>query len=211
MGKTKRVGLYLRVSTDSQQTDMQESELRAYAEGRGWVIEKVYADQGFSGARNSRPALDALWADCRKRRLDICMVWALDRLSRSLKDLIEALDEFRRLGIDFVCLKQELDTSTSGGRLLFHVVASVCEFERDLLRARVTAGMAEARRKGKHIGRPALRKFSQDEVMQICTSREKQRTSIRHLAIEHGTTQWMVRKILDGAYGNGESQKHFLP
>jgi resolvase-like protein len=125
MGKTKRVGLYVRVSTDSQQTDMQESELRSYAEAKGWVVEKVYADQGFSGAKNSRPALDALWVDCRKRRLDICMVWALDRLSRSLKDLIEALDEFRRLGIDFVCLKQELDTSTSGGRLLFHVVASL--------------------------------------------------------------------------------------
>jgi type I restriction enzyme M protein len=75
----------------------QESELRAYAEARGWTIEKIYSDQGCSGANSNRPALDALWVDCRKRKIDICMVWALDRLSRSLKDLIEALDEFRRL------------------------------------------------------------------------------------------------------------------
>src|SRR5258708_6389476 len=142
MQKARRAGLYVRVSTDSQQTDMQEEELRSYAQARGWLVHKVYADRGISGAKNSRPALDEMWADCRKRRIDLCIVWALDRLSRSLKELIGALEKFRQLGVDFACLKQDLDTSTSGGRLLFHVIASVCEFERDLIRERTVAGMA---------------------------------------------------------------------
>jgi DNA invertase Pin-like site-specific DNA recombinase len=136
------------------------------------------------------------------------MVWALDRLSRSLKELIGALDEFRQLGVDFVCLKQDLDTSTSGGRLLFHVIASVCEFERDLLRSRVAAGMAEARRKGKHIGRPPLRRFSEDEIVQIREARKKQRASVRRLAVLHSTTQWMVKQILEGRNANARVSKN---
>jgi DNA invertase Pin-like site-specific DNA recombinase len=196
MQKAKRCGLYVRVSTDLQQTDMQESELRAYAESRGWAIYKIYADKGFSGAKPSRPALDEMWADCRKRRIDVVAVWALDRLSRSLKELIGALEQFRQLGIDFVCLKQDLDTSTSAGRLLFHVIASVCEFERDLVRDRTVAGMAEARRRGKHIGRPSLRKFNDGEEREIAASRQNNGTSIRQLAIRFGTTQWMVQRIL---------------
>jgi DNA invertase Pin-like site-specific DNA recombinase len=205
MGKIKRAGVYVRVSTATQETDMQETELRAYAEARGWMIHKVYADQGISGAKSNRPALDEMWADCRRRKIDICMVWALDRLSRSLKDLIGALEEFRRLGVDFVCLKQNLDTESSGGRLLFHIVASVAEFERDLLRARVSAGMAEARRKGKHIGRPALRKFSERDVALLRSLRETGQLSVRQLAIQHGTTQWMVKKLL-GAPQTGEQK-----
>jgi DNA invertase Pin-like site-specific DNA recombinase len=198
MGKAKRVGLYLRVSTDSQQTDMQQSELRAYAEARGWTIEKIYSDQGCSGANSNRPALDALWVDCKKRKIDICMVWALDRLSRSLKDLIEALDEFRRLGIDFVCLRQDLDTSTSGGRLLFHVVASVCEFERDLLRARVTAGLAEARRKGKRLGRPPIRELTAPEINRVKADRATGKFTLRALAAKYGTSVWAMQQATSG-------------
>jgi DNA invertase Pin-like site-specific DNA recombinase len=196
MQKARRAGLYVRVSTDSQQTDMQESELRRYAQARGWVVQKIYADRGISGAKNSRPALDEMWADCRKRRIDLCIVWSLDRLSRSLKELIGALEKFRQLGVDFACLKQDLDTSTSGGRLLFHVIASVCEFERDLIRERTVAGMAEARRKGKHIGRPPLKKFDDAEEREIRTVWRNDGISIRRLALRFGTTQWMIRKML---------------
>jgi DNA invertase Pin-like site-specific DNA recombinase len=197
MNKTKRCGLYVRCSTESQQTDMQEVELREFAEARGWTIHKVYVDRGISGAKTSRPALNEMWADCRKRRIDICVVWALDRLSRSLKELIGALEQFRQLGVDFACLKQDLDTSTSGGRLLFHVIASVCEFERDLIRERTVAGMAEARRKGKHIGRPPLRKLGDAEEKEIATGHWQDGISVRRLALQFGTTQWMVRKILE--------------
>ncbi len=208
MQKSKRVGIYVRVSTDLQQVDMQESELRAYAESRGWTVYKVYADRGVSGMRNNRPKLDEMWADCRKRKIDICMVWALDRLSRSLKDLIGALDQFRQLGVDFVCLKQDLDTSTSAGRLLFHVIGSVCEFERDLLSSRVTAGMIEAKRRGIHVGRPPLRKFSEEEIAQIREERAKQHVSIRRLASLHGTTQWMAKKIAEGQTASASISKN---
>jgi len=85
------------------------------------VVQEIYEDHGISGKRGSRPGLDAMWADCRKGKVDVCLVWALDRLARSLKHLIEALDEFGRLGVDFVCLKQDIDTTNAASRLLFHI------------------------------------------------------------------------------------------
>jgi DNA invertase Pin-like site-specific DNA recombinase len=142
-----------------------------------------------------------MWADCRKRTLDVCLVWALDRLARSLKQLIEALDEFGRLGVDFVCLKQDIDTTNAASRLLFHIVGAVAEFEAGLIRERTVAGMAEARRKGKHIGRPPLKKFGELEELEIKTARQKDHASVRQLAIRFGTTQWMVKKILGNQYG----------
>jgi DNA invertase Pin-like site-specific DNA recombinase len=87
MPKTKRVGIYARCSTQEQSTESQVTALKEFAAARGWTVAKVYVDNGISGARNSRPALDEMWADCRKRRIDLCVVWALDRLSRSLKEL----------------------------------------------------------------------------------------------------------------------------
>src|SRR5580692_4505938 len=99
----KRVGVYVRVSTaDKQSTAMQESELKAFAGKRRWVIHRIYSDQGESGAKSHRPALDEMWADCRKRKIDIVLVWSLDRLARSLKQLIEGLEELGQLGIDLV-------------------------------------------------------------------------------------------------------------
>jgi DNA invertase Pin-like site-specific DNA recombinase len=138
-----------------------------------------------------------MWADCRRRKIDLVLVVALDRLARSLKQLIEALDEFGRLGIDFVCLKQDIDSTNSASRLLFHIVGAVAEFERDLIRERTIAGMAEARRKGVHIGRPALRKFVDADEREIRTLRRRDRVSVRQLAIRFGTTQWMVKRILE--------------
>jgi DNA invertase Pin-like site-specific DNA recombinase len=197
MEKTKRCGIYTRCSTDEQSTDGQVAALKEFAAARGWVVQEVYEDRGVSGAKRRRPGLDAMWADCRKRKIDICLVWALDRLARSLKQLIEALDEFGRLGVDFVCLKQDIDSTNAASRLLFHIVGAVAEFERDLVRSRTVAGMEAARRKGKHIGRPPLRKFIDTELNEIRTARRKDRASVRRLSIRFGTTQWMIRKILD--------------
>lgn len=209
MERKKRCGIYARCSTQEQSTEAQVIALREFAAARGWVVERIYQDQGISGGKAKRPGLDAMWADCRKRKIDICLVFALDRLARSLKQLIESLDEFGRLNIDFVCLKQDIDTTSAASRLLFHIVGSVAEFERDLIRGRTVAGMAAARLRGKHIGRPPLRTFSKDEEVEIRASRQKERTSVRQLAIRYGTTQWMVRRIL--AVQNLGSQNRSLP
>jgi DNA invertase Pin-like site-specific DNA recombinase len=196
MAKTKRVGIYARCSTQEQSTESQVTALKEFATARGWTVEKIYSDNGVSGAKAKRPGLDAMWADCRKRKIDICLVFALDRLARSLKQLIEALDEFGRLGIDFVCVKQDIDSTSAASRLLFHIVGAVAEFERDLIRGRTVAGMEAARRRGKHIGRPPLRKFSEHEKSEIRAARQNERNSVRQLAVRFGTTQWMVQRIV---------------
>jgi DNA invertase Pin-like site-specific DNA recombinase len=108
MQKAKRAGLYVRVSTDVQETGMQESELRRYAHARGWIIQKIYADRGISGRRDVRPALQELMAACRKRKVDVVLVWKFDRFARSLRHLVAALEEFKRLGVDFI-------SATEGG------------------------------------------------------------------------------------------------
>ncbi len=197
MTKEKVVGLYTRVSTaDKQNIRLQEDELKQFAANRGWKIYKVYSDRGQSGAVEKRPALEELWADCRKRRVDIVCVWALDRLARSLKQLIQSLDEFRVLGIDFVSYKQDFDTTSSSGRLLFHVVGAVAEFERDLIRERVIAGMAQARREGKRIGRPTSRKFSTSEIETIQSTWKKEQPSVRSLAVRFNCTHYSMSKLL---------------
>ena len=196
--KQKVVGLYVRVSTDRgrQDTTLQNNELRTLAARRGWKVHKVYEDRE-SGAKVNRPGLDEMWRDCRRGKLDLIAVWSLDRLARSLKQLIESLEECRRLKIDFVSLKQDgMDTTTSSGRLLFHVVASVAEFERELIRERVVAGMNEARRKGRKIGRPKNKEFSPAEVEQIRTARQRDLVSIRALANRFGATEYMVNQVL---------------
>lgn len=206
MVRARRCGIYARCSTDEQSTDAQIAALQEFAAKRGWVVQKIYQDRGVSGSKGRRPGLDEMWADCRKRRIDMCLVWALDRLARSLKQLIEALDEFGRLGVDFVCLKQDIDSTNAASRLLFHIVGAVAEFERDLIRERTVAGMVEARRKGKHIGRPPLRKFVGEEESEIRRARQKDGVSVRQLSIRFGTTQWMIRKILENQNASYENR-----
>ena len=192
----KRAGLYIRVSTTNQQTDAQQSELVAYAQKRGWD-HRVYEDTQ-SGAKENRPGLEALLSDARRRKIDVVVVWSLDRLARSLKHLLNLMVEFQRLNVDFVCLKQDLDTSTPAGRLTYHVLGAVAEFERELLRVRVQAGMEEAKRQGRRIGRPPLRQFTETEVSRIRTARQVEGASLRGLAAQFGTTQQMVGRILQG-------------
>ena len=190
--------MYVRVSTNDgrQDTKLQENELRTLAAKRGWRIFKVYRDCE-SGAVRHRAGLDELWRDCRHGKLDVVAVWSLDRLARSLKQLIESLEEFRRLKVDFVSLKQDgMDTTTSSGRLLFHVVASVAEFERELIRERVVAGMNEARRRGRMIGRPKKKEFSALEVEEIRKARQSDQASIRGLAKRFAATEYIVKQVL---------------
>lgn len=150
--KAKRVAIYVRVSTTEQDTEGQETELREYVERRGWNYE-VYRDKGQSGAKSHRPELTRLLADLRRRKLDIVVVWALDRLARSLRQLLEIAEQCQSLEVDLVSLRQNIDTTLPAGRLTFQILGAVAEFEREMLRERVKAGMAQARRAGKRMGR----------------------------------------------------------
>jgi len=150
-----RVGLYARFSTmHNQNPAMQLAELREHSARRGWTVVGEYIDRGITGARERRPELDRLWADCRKRKVDAVLVYRYDRFARSLRQLVNALEEFRALGIDFISLHEGVDTSTPNGRLVFGIFASIAEFERELIRGRVISGLAAAVARGVRLGRP---------------------------------------------------------
>jgi DNA invertase Pin-like site-specific DNA recombinase len=151
-----RCAIYGRVSTAEQSTEMQLEELRAYCQRRGWEITEEYTDAGVSGSRESRPALNRLLADSRRRRFDAVLVYRYDRFARSLRQLVNALSEFDALGIHFVSLHEGVDTSTPNGRLVFGIFGSIAEFERELIRSRVRSGLAAARPRGKRLGRPRV-------------------------------------------------------
>lgn len=196
--KKKVVGLYVRVSTDGgrQDTTLQKNELRVLAERRGWTVFKIYEDHA-SGAQVNRPGFTEMLRDCRQGKLDLIATWSIDRLARSMPQLVGTLEIFRELEVDFVSLRQEgMDTTTSGGRLLFHVISSVAEFERELLRERVVAGMNAARSRGRKIGRPKKKEFSLAEIKQIATARRKNAASIRALAHRFGATEYAVNQAL---------------
>ena len=133
---------------------MQLRELREYCSRRGWLIAGEWIDLGISGSRESRPQLNKLIIACRQRKLDAVVVYRYDRFARSLRHLVNALEEFRSLGVEFVSLHEGVDTSTPNGRLVFGIFASIAEFERELIRERVKSGLAAARANGKKLGRP---------------------------------------------------------
>jgi DNA invertase Pin-like site-specific DNA recombinase len=135
---------------------MQTRELREHCQRRGWEIADEYVDSGISGTKERRPQLDRLLTDCRRRRVDIVLVYRYDRFARSLRHLVNALEEFRALGIDFISLHEGVDTSTPNGRLVFGIFASIAEFEKELIRDRVKSGIAAARSRGKTLGRPRV-------------------------------------------------------
>ena len=191
----KRCAVYTRVSTGDQQTDSQESELREFAEKRGWSIYKVYRDKGVSGTKESRPALNELMADCRRRKVDVVAVYKFDRYARSVKQLVNSLQEFRQLGIDFVSSSESIDTSTPMGEVVFHVMGALAQFERSLIAERTIAGLKEARRKGKQLGRPPV-KLDSDLVARIKADRVKGKLSLRALANKHAVTLWSVQRLV---------------
>ena len=195
--KAKRAAIYVRVSTNDQETGMQEAELKEYCENRSWNC-TVYQDKGQSGAKNDRPALNALLNDMRKRKFDVVIVWSLDRLARSLKQLLSIAEECKTLGVDLVSLKQNVDTTLPAGRLTFQVLGAVAEFEREMLRDRVRAGMAQARRAGRRVGRPARRQFHSSEIERMKALRAKG-TRVRKLAADFQTTQWTAARLTSDA------------
>ena len=147
-----RAALYARVSTFDQEPENQLAELRKYIQARSWSATE-YVDK-CSGAKDKRPALDALMRDAKRRRFDCLVVWRLDRLGRSLRHLILLLDELTALGVKFVALTESVDTGTPAGRLQLHLLAAIAQFERERIVERVKAGMARAKAQGKRFGRP---------------------------------------------------------
>jgi DNA invertase Pin-like site-specific DNA recombinase len=151
-----RVAIYGRVSTNNhgQDVTMQTGEMGEFCQRRGWQVIDQYLDRGISGSKDKRPELDRLMADARRRRFDVVLVYRYDRFARSLRHLVNALEEFRALGIEFVSIHEGVDTTTPNGRLIFGIFASIAEFERELIRDRVRSGLRNARAKGKTLGRP---------------------------------------------------------
>ena len=156
--KPKRVALYVRVSTDGQTVENQRRELEAVALRHGWQTVEVFADEGVSGAkgRDKRPAFDALCKGIARREFDLVAAWSVDRLGRSLQDLVAFLAEMNAKGVDLYLHQQGLDTSTPSGRAMFQMLGVFAEFERSMIQERVRAGLARARAQGKTLGRPKM-------------------------------------------------------
>jgi DNA invertase Pin-like site-specific DNA recombinase len=133
---------------------MQTRELEQFSQARGWHLADSYLDIGISGAKDKRPELDRLMADAHKRRFDVVVVWRFDRFARSVSHLLRALETFQALGIEFVSLSEQMDTSTPTGKMVFTVLGAVAELERSLIVERVKAGLRNAKAKGKRLGRP---------------------------------------------------------
>lgn len=153
MDKQKRVALYYRVSTADQSIGLQRTDLRHYARACGFTIYKEYSDEGVSGAKVKRPGLDRLMDDARKRRFDVVAVWRFDRFARSSTHLALALDEFRHLSIGFISFNETVDTSSPTGKVMYTLIAAMAEFERAIIRERVTAGVRQAIKRRKSWGR----------------------------------------------------------
>jgi DNA invertase Pin-like site-specific DNA recombinase len=158
MAKAMRAAIYLRVSTNDQTVENQRRELEAAAAARGWVVVKVYSDQGISGAkgRDARPHLDLMLKDAVRRCFDVVMVWAVDRLGRSLPDLISSMQELHAAKVDLFMLQQGIDTTTPGGKAMFGMLGVFAEFERSMIQSRVNAGLARAKANGVKLGRPKV-------------------------------------------------------
>jgi len=156
MTKKKGIAVYARVSTSDQSTESQLLDLRHYVQNRGWKVYREFVDEGISGTKDSRPALDQLMDDAKKRKFDVVLVWRFDRFARSTKHLILALEEFRNLGIDFVSYQENIDTSSPLGSAIFTIISAVAQLERDIIAERVKAGLRRAKENGKKLGRPRV-------------------------------------------------------
>ena len=187
----KRIAIYARVSTTDQSTESQLLDLRRYTRERGWNIFKEYVDEGISGTKDSRPALNELMNDAKKRRFDVVLVWRFDRFARSTKHLILALEEFKNLGIDFVSYQENIDTSSPLGSAIFTIISAVAQLERDIIAERVKAGLRRAKENGKRIGRPNI-SVDEGEIRRLRAGGR----SLREIAQQVGISHTKVAQII---------------
>ena len=197
--KPKRAALYLRVSTDRQTVENQRQALERIAEHRGWEIVAAYSDKGISGAkgRKDRPEFDRMLNDAQRGLFDVIMVFALDRIGRSLGDLLKTIEHLKECRVDLFIVKfrgdgETLDTTTAGGKLLFHITGAFAEFERDMIVQRVNAGLDRARAKGVTLGRPRIDKKVEEAIRKALAKGDKGK---HKLAAEFGVGSGTVARI----------------
>jgi DNA invertase Pin-like site-specific DNA recombinase len=199
----KRAVLYLRVSTIEQTTANQERELREVASRMGCEIVQVYKDHGISGAkgREKRPAFDRMCRDAAQRKFDMVMAWSVDRLGRSLQDLVAFLSELHALRVDLFLHQQGLDTTTPAGKAMFQMMGVFAEFERAMIQERVRAGLKRAKAEGKRLGRPPIASELENRIREALT-RPGRTEGVRKIAERFGVNAGTVQRIsrpFDGA------------
>ena len=187
----KKVAVYVRVSTKDQSVGMQLNDLERYSRERGFDVFKVYQDNGISGTKDNRPGLNQLMDDTRKRKFDVVLVWRFDRFARSTKHLVNALYEFRNLGIDFISYQENIDTSSPLGEAIFTIISAMSKLERDIIAERVKGGLRKARANGKRLGRPETG-VDASRVIEY----KEQGKSIREIAKEMGLSRGKVERTL---------------
>src|ERR1700674_5781391 len=191
-----RVAIYARASTTNhgQDVSMQTRELRQFVEARGWSFVSDYVDEGISGTKDKRPALDRLMSDAHKRKFDVVVCWRFDRFARSVSHLLRALETFNALGISFVSLSENVDTTTPTGKMIFTVLGAVAELERSLIVERVRAGLRNARAKGKTLGRPRVA-VDAAEIARLRASGASWPSIARQLGVSVGTVFQASRNL----------------
>jgi DNA invertase Pin-like site-specific DNA recombinase len=191
----KRAALYMRVSSLDQHPETQLHDLRQMADQRGYEIVHEYTDM-ISGAKAKRPGLDELMRDARRGRFDVVLVWASDRIARSVKHFLEVLDELNRLNIEFVSFREQIDTAGPLGRAIVVIIGAIAELERNLIIERVRAGMRRARLEGRHIGRQPIALDREAIHRERC-----QGQSLRQIARCHRISTATVRRVLSAQTG----------
>ncbi len=193
--KPKRAAIYARVSTKNGQTPQNQIiRLRDVAAKAGWEVVEEYVDRGISGAkgRRKRPAFDRLCKSATKREIDVVMAWSVDRLGRSLQDLVVFLSELQASKVDLYLDRQGIDTTTPGGKALFQMMGVFAEFERAMIQERVHAGLARARREGKRLGRPRVAKKTERAILKARATGK----GINRIASDLGVGSSTVRRVI---------------
>ena len=195
---TRRVAVYLRVSTKEQSTQNQRLELERWTAARGYVVTGIYEDAGISGSkgRDKRPRFDAMLKDAARRKFDVVAAWAVDRLGRSLQHLVETLGDLNACGCDLYLHQQALDTTTPSGRALFQMSGVFSEYERAMIVERVNAGLARARSQGKVLGRPVVRKHDRSAVVEALRSKMSIRQAMARTGASLGTVSRARKRLI---------------
>jgi DNA invertase Pin-like site-specific DNA recombinase len=193
---SKRVAIYVRVSTRRDQTTQNQiGELQKYCERQGWQVVELYDDSGVSGAKSDRPALSMMLKDAAKGRFDLICVWKIDRLARSVADLLNILSNLRSHGVDFVSTTQAIDTTTSYGKMVMTFLGAIAEFERDLICERITVGIERAKQDGVRFGRPHVG-FDVNRAVQLKREGRTWGQIAKGLGVAHSTLRRMVTPLL---------------
>jgi DNA invertase Pin-like site-specific DNA recombinase len=195
----KRAAIYVRVSTDKQTVENQLRELHRIAERRGWEVLKEYRDAGISGSkgREARPGLDELLKDAQRRRFDVVMAWAIDRLGRSLIDLRGTIQTLEHCGVDLYLDQQAIDTTTPAGRLMFQITGAFAEFERSMIRHRINAGLKRAVEQGKQLGRPRIPAELEKRIQSLLRAKKGMLAIAKECGVGTGTVQRIAREMAE--------------